>query len=155
MNKFTRLQSDKLGSVVKAEGYAIYYSTYLSMEGGRVHNSYMRCSIFIMLCWLFYVSTFKSALFYVASFIMLCLIFYVPSDKFQSALCYDAMFNMHYAIRLWWFFYVHRSISLLSLRSFRYFRFIIYELWLLQAYCCIYKVQCLMTLSLLLLCHVK
>ena len=62
-----------------------------AMEGDRVHNSHMRCSIFIMLCWLFYVSTFKSALFYVASFIMLCLIFYVPSDKFQSALAYVMM----------------------------------------------------------------
>ena len=68
------------------------------MEGNRVHNSYMRCSIFFMLCWFFYVSnvTFKSASFYVASFIMLCLIFHVPSDKCQSALCYDALFNIHH-----------------------------------------------------------
>ena len=63
----------------------------------RVHNSYMRCSIFIMIWWLFYVSTFKSALVYVASFIMLFLIFNVPSDTFQSALSYDAMLNIHYA----------------------------------------------------------
>ena len=28
------------------------------MEGNRVHNSYMRCSISIMLWWFFYVPTF-------------------------------------------------------------------------------------------------
>ena len=31
---------------------------YPVMEGNRGHNSYMRCSIFIMLCLVFYMSTF-------------------------------------------------------------------------------------------------
>ena len=29
---------------------------------------------------------------------MLRLVFHVPSDKFQSALCYDALFNIRYAM---------------------------------------------------------
>ena len=92
------------------------------MEGDRVHNSYMRCSIFIMLCWLFYVSAFKSALFYVAKFIMLCLIFYVPSDKFQSALCYDAMFIVHYAMVVLVCVYILKCIV-----QYRYFRYAMFN----------------------------
>ena len=77
------------------------------------------------------MSTFKSALFYVASFIMLFLIFNVPSDKFQSALSYDAMFNIHYAQLVLLCVYILKCIV-----QYRYFRYAMFNN-LLQAYCCI------------------
>ena len=81
------------------------------------------------------MSTFKSALFYVASFIMLFLIFNVPSDTFQSALSYDAMFNIHYAKLVLLCVYI-LSASF-NIATFVTLCSIIYVLCLLQAYCCI------------------
>ena len=68
------------------------------------------------------MSTFKSALFYVASFIMLFLIFYLPSDKFQSALSYDAMFNIHYAMLVLLCVYILKCIV-----QYRYFRYAMFN----------------------------
>ena len=53
---------------------------------------------------------------------MLCLIFYVPSDKFQSALCYDAIFNIHSAILVLLCVYILKCI--VQYRYFRYAMFI-------------------------------
>ena len=54
---------------------------------------------------------------------MLCLIFHMPSDKFQSALCYDAVvqYSLCYVgSSMCLHFKVHRSISLVLIRYVQY-----------------------------------
>ena len=63
--------------------------------------------------------------------------FYVPSDKYQSALRYDALFNIHYAMLVLLCVYILNCIV-----QYRYFRYAMVNnlcamMRLLQAYCCI------------------
>ena len=85
---------------------------------------------------------------------MLCLILYVPSDKFQSALCYAALFNIHYAMLVLLCVYILKCIV-----QYRYFRYAMFNnvcaMMRLLRPIVAYKVQCSMTMSLLLLCSVK
>ena len=79
---------------------ALYAYNIWKGIGFIIHTCVVQYSLCYVCCSMCLHS--MSASFYVASFIMLCLIFYVPSDTFQSALCYDVIFNIHYAM----FFYV-------------------------------------------------
>ena len=86
---------------------------------------------------------------------MLCLIFYVPSDKFQSALYHDAKFNIHYAMLVLLCVYILKCFV-----QYRYFRYAMFNnicamMRLLHRPIAAYKVQCSMTMYLLLLCYVK